>query len=91
MQLVSDFSRQQAIKSTASEPEDGIMGSFDFLQRNRQEEAEEEMDDGGNADDELDEREVDVNRLSLKRVKQGMFVRSNIFAEKFVCFLQSIH
>ena len=45
------------------------MENFDFLKREGQEEAE-ELDDGGNADDELDDREVE-DRRSIKRAKQG--------------------
>ena len=48
------------------------MDSFNFLQREGQDAAEEEADDGGNADDELDDREFEDNRLSIKqRTKQG--------------------
>ena len=32
------------------------------------------MDDGGNADDELDDRDVEVNRVSMKRGNQGIYV-----------------
>ena len=46
------------------------MENFDFLKREGQEEAE-ELDDGGNADDELDDREVE-DRRSVKRAKQGI-------------------
>ena len=56
-----------------NEPEDAVIGSFDFLQRESQNDGEEEIDDGGNADDELDEKDVEVNRLSIKRGnKQGI-------------------
>ena len=66
------FCRQQVIKSVPSEPDDAVMDSFNFLQREGQDAAEEEADDGGNADDELDDREFEDNRLSIKqRTKQG--------------------
>ena len=71
--LLLEYSRQQVIKSTPSEPEDAVIGNFDFLQREGNEEGEQEIDDGGNADDELDERDVEMNRLQLKRGKQGIF------------------
>ena len=66
--------RQQVVKSAHSEPDDGVIRSFDFLQREGQEEGTEEMDDGGNADDELDDRDVEVNRVSMKRGNQGIYV-----------------
>ena len=56
------------------------MGSFDFLQRESQNDGEGELDDGGNADDELDERDVEVNRLSVKRGgKQGILALHRFF------------
>jgi len=62
--------KQQVIKTTQSEPEDGVIRSFDFLQSEGQEDGAEELDDGGNADDELDDRDVEVNRVSMKRGNQ---------------------
>ena len=61
-------------KGTSNQPEEAALGSFEFLQREGQD-GEEEMDDGGNADDELDDRDVEVNRLSVKRGgKQGILL-----------------
>ncbi|XP_065056919.1 striatin-like [Rhopilema esculentum] len=62
--------KQQVIKSVPNESDDAVMDSFSFLQREGQDAAEEEADDGGNADDELDDREFEDNRLSIKRTKQ---------------------
>ena len=47
--------------------------SFEFLKREGQEEAVEEMDDGGNADDELDDKEYDDIRSAAKKSKQGIY------------------
>ena len=72
------FFRQHVSTKTDSRSEEAVNDSFDFLQREGQEEVEEEIDDGGNADDELDDKEYEDRRVSAKKAKQGK-VKVNLY------------